>query len=45
MYQKIKKHPSALNIYGEKLIKEGIITAEEFNHNKKEFRKLHGVGY
>jgi len=40
MYKKIKQHPTTLNIYGEKLIKEGVITAEEFNENKKEFRKL-----
>ena len=40
MYKKIKQHPTTLNIYGEKLIKEGVITAEEFNENKKEFKKL-----
>jgi len=40
MYQKIRQHPTTLNVYGEKLIKEGTITAEEFNKNKKEFKKL-----
>ena len=40
MYQKIKQHPTTLNIYGEKLIKEGTITAEEFDKNKKEFKNL-----
>ena len=40
MYQKIKKHPTTLNVYGQKLIKEGIITVEEFEKNKKEFKKL-----
>jgi len=40
MYEKIRQHPTTLNIYGEKLIKEGTITAEEFNKNKKEFKNL-----
>tara|TARA_B100000029_G_scaffold159741_1_gene155422 strand:+ start:5392 stop:8295 length:2904 start_codon:yes stop_codon:yes gene_type:complete len=40
MYQRIKQHPTTLNIYAEKLIKEGIITNEEFNNNKKEFKNL-----
>ncbi|RUA14643.1 MAG: 2-oxoglutarate dehydrogenase E1 component, partial [Alphaproteobacteria bacterium] len=40
MYQKIRQHPTTLNIYGEKLIKEGTITAEEFDENKKEFKNL-----
>jgi len=33
MYKKIRQHPTTLNVYGEKLIKEGTITAEEFNKN------------
>jgi len=40
MYKKIKQHPTTLNVYGKKLIKEGTITAEEFNKNKKEFKNL-----
>jgi len=40
MYKKIRQHPTTLNVYGEKLIKEGTITAEEFNKNKKEFKNL-----
>ena len=40
MYKKIRKHPTTLNVYGEKLIKEGIITTEEFNKSKKEFKNL-----
>ena len=40
MYKKIKQHQTTLNVYGEKLIKEGIITVEEFNKNKKQFRNL-----
>jgi len=34
MYQKIRQHPTTLNVYAEKLIREGIITAEEFNNDK-----------
>ena len=40
MYKKIKKHPTTLRVYSEKLIKEGIITSEEFNNIKKEFKNL-----
>ncbi len=40
MYKKIRQHPTTLNVYGTKLINEGIITAEEFNKNKKEFKNL-----
>jgi len=40
MYKKIRQHPTTLNVYGKKLIKEGIITAEEFDKNKKQFKNL-----
>jgi len=40
MYEKIKKHPTTLNVYARKLIKEGIITVEEFENDKKEFKNL-----
>jgi len=40
MYEKIRKHPTTLNVYGEKLIKEKVITIEEFNKEKKEFKSL-----
>ena len=40
MYRKIKKHPSTLNIYSEKLIKEGVVTQEEFNSMKLKFKNL-----
>jgi len=40
MYKKIKKHPTTLNVYAQKLIKEGAVTLEEFNNNKKKFKNL-----
>ena len=40
MYKKIKSHPTTLNIYSKKLIKENSITEEEFKSEKKEFNDL-----
>jgi len=40
MYQKIKKHPSTLYVYAEKLIKEGTISKEEFTDMKTNFKNL-----
>ncbi|MDC1476169.1 2-oxoglutarate dehydrogenase E1 component [Pelagibacteraceae bacterium] len=40
MYKKIKQHPTTLNVYSEKLIKNGIISKEEFNKMKLEFKTL-----
>jgi len=40
MYQKIKKHPSTLNVYAEKLIKEETISKEEFLNMKTYFKNL-----
>ena len=40
MYEKIKSHPTTLNIYSKKLIEESSITEEEFNVEKKEFNDL-----
>ena len=40
MYKKIRQHPTTLTVYGQKLIKEGIITTEQFNKNKKDFKNL-----
>ena len=40
MYKKIRQHPTALNVYGNKLIKEGTITKEEFHKMKIEFKNL-----
>ena len=34
MYKKIRQHPTTLNIYANKLIKEGTISKEEFNSMK-----------
>ena len=40
MYKNIKKHETALNIYANKLIKEGTISKEEFNSMKMQFKNL-----
>ena len=40
MYQKIKIHPSTLNVYAEKLIKERTISKEEFINMKTNFKNL-----
>tara|TARA_Y100000590_G_scaffold307280_1_gene346881 strand:+ start:6158 stop:9061 length:2904 start_codon:yes stop_codon:yes gene_type:complete len=40
MYQKIKKHPTTLNVYGNKLVDEGTISKEEFDKKKKDFKNL-----
>ena len=40
MYKKIKQHPTTVNVYGNKLIKEETITKEEFNKMKTEFKNL-----
>jgi len=40
MYANIKKHQTAPNIYANKLIKEGIITQEEFSNMKKQYKNL-----
>ena len=40
MYKKIRKHPTTLNVYANQLIKEGVITQEDFEVQKKEFKKL-----
>tara|TARA_B100001123_G_scaffold368614_1_gene429754 strand:- start:1734 stop:4637 length:2904 start_codon:yes stop_codon:yes gene_type:complete len=40
MYKKIRQHPTTLNVYANKLIKEGTITKEEFNKMKINFKNL-----
>lgn len=38
MYKTIRKHPSTLTIYSEKLIKEGVVTEADVSAMKAEFR-------
>ena len=40
MYTKIKKHPTTLNIYANRLIKEEVVSQEEFNNMKIKFKNL-----
>jgi len=40
MYKKIRQHPTTLNVYGNKLVKEKTISKEEFDKMKKEFKNL-----
>ena len=40
MYKKIRSHPTTLQIYGKKLFNEGLITSDELESRKKEFKDL-----
>ncbi len=40
MYKKIRSHPSTVNIYGKKLINEGLITLEDFDNQVGKFKIL-----
>jgi 2-oxoglutarate dehydrogenase E1 component len=40
MYKKIRQHPTTLNVYGSRLVKEGSISAEEFERMKNDFKNL-----
>jgi len=40
MYKKIRSHPSTVNIYGEKLIKDSLILKEDLNLQIKKFKDL-----
>ena len=40
MYKKIKTHPTTLNVYAEKLIKEQIISKSDFDNMKLNFKNL-----
>ena len=40
MYRKIKKHPTTLNVYADKLIKEGTLSRAKFDSMKLEFKNL-----
>ena len=39
MYQKIGEHPTSLEIYSKRLIEEGVVTAEEVDEMKTNWRK------
>ncbi|MGE3626247.1 MAG: thiamine pyrophosphate-dependent enzyme, partial [Hyphomicrobiales bacterium] len=38
MYKAIRQHPSVVSIYGEQLVNEGLVTAEEVDRMKSDFR-------
>ena len=40
MYKKIRSHPSTISIYGEKLIKDNLISKEDLNLQIKKFKDL-----
>ncbi len=40
MYKKIRSHPSPVNVYGERLIKNGIISKDFLNSSIKKFKNL-----
>ena len=40
MYKKIKAHPSTLKIYGNRLIKEGLVSSNELENQKNKFKKF-----
>ena len=40
MYKKIRSHPTTLQIYGKKLLKEGLISSTHLETKKKEFRNF-----
>ncbi len=40
MYKKIKTHPTTLQIYGKKLVNEGLISSEHVDLTKKKFRNF-----
>ncbi|WP_375408887.1 2-oxoglutarate dehydrogenase E1 component [uncultured Methylobacterium sp.] len=40
MYQRIRKHPTALETYGKRLVAEGVITEEQLAESKAVFRTI-----
>ncbi len=39
MYKKIKEHPTTLDIYGKKIVKENLLAIEDLNNKKKDFKR------
>jgi len=40
MYQRIRKHPTTLETYGKKLVAEGVLSQEQLDARKSEFRRV-----
>ena len=40
MYKKIRSHPTIIEIYGNKLVKEGLISNDEIKNKKNNFKKF-----
>ena len=40
MYKKIKKHPTTLQLYGQKLERDGLISSQEIEQRKKNFKEF-----
>jgi 2-oxoglutarate dehydrogenase E1 component len=45
LYRKIKEHPSVGNLYGERLVREGVLTAEEVADMRKGFAQSLSAAY
>jgi 2-oxoglutarate dehydrogenase E1 component len=45
LYRKIKEHPSVGNLYGERLVREGVLTAEEVADIRKGFAQSLSAAY
>jgi 2-oxoglutarate dehydrogenase E1 component len=45
LYRKIKEHPSVGNLYGERLVREGVLTAEEVADMRKGFAQSLAAAY
>ncbi|MGA3077341.1 MAG: multifunctional oxoglutarate decarboxylase/oxoglutarate dehydrogenase thiamine pyrophosphate-binding subunit/dihydrolipoyllysine-residue succinyltransferase subunit, partial [Bryobacteraceae bacterium] len=45
LYRKIKEHPSVGNLYGERLVREGVLTAEEVAEIRKGFAQALAAAY
>jgi 2-oxoglutarate dehydrogenase E1 component len=45
LYRKIKDHPAVSKLYGERLVREGVLTAEEFADMRKGFAQSLSAAY